>query len=61
VSLCGILLEWRLSVHGDALTQPQTSMARLRAFDEVFLLLASCCALAMLAAWKIRTTHPARS
>jgi hypothetical protein len=36
-------------------------MARLRAFDEVFLLLASCCALAMLAAWKIRTTHPARS
>jgi len=55
------LLEWRLSVHGDSLTQPQTSMARLRAFDEVFLLLASCCALAMLAAWKIRTTHPARS
>ena len=61
VSLCGILLEWRLSVHGDSLTQPHTSVARLHAFDEVFLLLAACCALAMLAAWKIRTTHPARA
>jgi predicted MFS family arabinose efflux permease len=57
VSLCGILLEWRLSAHGDSLALPQTSLARLHAFDEVFLLLAACCALAMLAAWKIRTPH----
>ena len=61
VSLCGILLEWRLSAHGDSLAQPQTSVARLHAFDEVFLLLAACCALAMLAAWSIRTPHPART
>lgn len=60
VSLCGILLEWRLSAHGDSLTQPQTSLARLHAFDEVFMLLAACCALAMLAAWKIRSPQPAR-
>jgi hypothetical protein len=57
VSLCGIMLEWRLSAHGDSLALPQTSLARLHAFDEVFLLLAACCALAMLAAWKIRTPH----
>jgi hypothetical protein len=54
VSLCGILLEWRLAAHGDTLTNTHTSMARLAAFDEVFLLLAAICALAMLAAWKIR-------
>jgi fucose permease len=59
VSLCGILLEWRLSAHGDSLALPQTSLARLHAFDEVFMLLAACCALAMLAAWRIRTPHAA--
>ena len=54
VSLCGILLEWRLSVHGDALTNSMTSAARLAAFDEVFLMLALVCVLALLAAWQIR-------
>ena len=54
VSLCGILLEWRLSVHGDSLTNVTTSAARLAAFDEVFLMLALVCVFALLAAWQIR-------
>lgn len=59
VSLCGILLEWRLAAHGQALTHSAPSAQRLVAFDEVFLLLALTCALAMWAAWKIREPrHP---
>jgi predicted MFS family arabinose efflux permease len=54
VSLCGILLEWRLVVHGDTLGNAATSAARLAAFDDVFLMLAAVCALALLAAWQIR-------
>ena len=54
VSLCGILLEWRLAVHGDALSNPHPSAARLAAFDEVFLMLACVCMLALFAAWRIR-------
>ena len=54
VSLCGIVLEWRLAVHGDSLTNPVSSPARLTAFNETFLMLASLCALALLAAWRIR-------
>jgi predicted MFS family arabinose efflux permease len=54
VSLCAILLEWRLAVHGDSLTQAQTSLARLAAFNESFLILAAVCALALLAAWQLR-------
>ena len=50
VSLCGIVLEWRLAAHGTALTDGSHPAARLAAFDEVFLLLAVLCALAMLAA-----------
>jgi predicted MFS family arabinose efflux permease len=58
VSLCGILLEWRLAVHGDSLTNAKTSAMRLAAFDEVFLMLALVCMLALLAAWRIRQhTH----
>ena len=57
VSLCGILLEWRLSVHGQTLTSGAPSASRLIAFDEVFLMLALTCALAMWAAWKIREPH----
>jgi hypothetical protein len=60
VSLCGILLEWRLAAHGDTLTNTQLSLNRLAAFDEVFLILAAVCSLAMWAAWKIRDVrHPA--
>lgn len=50
VGLCGIALEWRLAAHGVALGQGPPSAARLAAFDEVFLMLAALCALAMLAA-----------
>ena len=59
VSLCGIVLEWRLAAHGDSLANPATSPARLAAFNEVFLMLAALCALAMLAAWQLRDATPA--
>jgi predicted MFS family arabinose efflux permease len=58
VSLCGIVLEWRLAVHGDSLKSTSTSAARLAAFDEVFLMLAFVCMLALLAAWRIRQPRP---
>jgi predicted MFS family arabinose efflux permease len=58
VSLCGIVLEWRIAAHGDSLGLPDSSLARLAAFDETFVLLAGVCALAMLAAWQMRA--PAR-
>ncbi|MEZ0309892.1 MAG: MFS transporter, partial [Ramlibacter sp.] len=54
VSLCGIVLEWRLAAHGDTLSNPVSSAARLAAFDEVFWMLAALCALAMVAAWQLR-------
>jgi len=54
VSLCAIVLEWRLAVHGDALSNPGTSVARLSAFNESFLLLAAIIGLAILAAWQLR-------
>lgn len=55
VSLCGIVLEWRLAVHGDALTNAATSPARLAAFNESFLMLTALCALALVAALQLRT------
>lgn len=54
VSLCGIVLEWRLAVHGDSLTIAATSPARLLAFNESFVMLAALCALALVAAWQLR-------
>ncbi|MDX9969141.1 MAG: MFS transporter, partial [Hydrogenophaga sp.] len=45
VSLCGIVLEWRLAAHGEN---------RPAAFDDTFLFLAAVCALALLAAWRLR-------
>ena len=54
VSLCGIVLEWRLAAHGDVLTRTASSPERLAAFNEVFLMLATLCALALLAAWRLR-------
>ena len=54
VSLCGIVLEWRLAAHGDSLANPTTSPARLAAFNESFLMLAALCALALVAAWQLR-------
>ena len=58
VSLCAIVLEWRIAAHGDSLTNPQTSPARLAAFNESFFLLAGLCALAVLAAWQLRDPAP---
>ena len=54
VSLCGIVLQWRLGVHGDSLTNAASSPARLAAFDESFLMLAGLCGLALVAAWQLR-------
>jgi EmrB/QacA subfamily drug resistance transporter len=54
VSLCAIVLEWRLAAHGDSLTVAATSPARLAAFNESFLMLAALCALALVAAWQLR-------
>lgn len=54
VSLCGIVLEWRIAAHGDSLTNPVTSAARLAAFNESFWMLAALCGLAMVAAWRMR-------
>ena len=58
VSLCAIVLEWRLAVHGDSLINPSTSVARLAAFDEAFAMLAGLCALAILAALQLRQKKP---
>ena len=56
VSLCGIVLEWRIAAHGDSLARSETSLARLAAFEETFVMLALLCVLAMLAAWQLRAT-----
>lgn len=58
VSLCGIVLEWRLAVHGDSFANAGSSPARLAAFNETFLMLAALCALAMVAAWQLRAPAP---
>ena len=54
VSLCAIVLEWRLAAHGESLTHPSTNPARLAAFNESFLMLAVLCSLAIVAAWQLR-------
>jgi EmrB/QacA subfamily drug resistance transporter len=54
VSLCGIVLEWRLAAHGDSFANASSSPARLAAFNETFFMLAALCALAMVAAWQLR-------
>ncbi|MEJ8814958.1 DHA2 family efflux MFS transporter permease subunit [Variovorax ureilyticus] len=58
VSLCAVILEWRLAAHGDSLAAAASSPARLAAFDEVFVLLAALCALAICAAWQLREKSP---
>lgn len=54
VSLCGIVLEWRLSVHGASLVQGRSDPQRLAAFGETFVMLAVLCLIAMVAAWQLR-------
>ncbi len=49
VSLCAIVLEWRLAAHGDSLSSTLSSPARIAAFNEVFVMLAGLCALAICA------------
>ncbi|MDO9290624.1 MAG: DHA2 family efflux MFS transporter permease subunit [Hydrogenophaga sp.] len=59
VSLCGIVLEWRVAAHGFRLDTANPSPERLTAFDETFGLLAAICALAIVAAWRLRTERAA--
>jgi EmrB/QacA subfamily drug resistance transporter len=54
VSLCGIVLEWRVAAHGDSLVNAATSPGRVAAFHEVFLMLAALCGAALIAAWQLR-------
>ncbi|MGP1684726.1 MAG: MFS transporter, partial [Giesbergeria sp.] len=58
VSLCGIVLEWRVAAHGASLAAGTSSPARISAFGETFLMLAVLCAVAMLAAWRLRAATP---
>lgn len=58
VSLCGIVLEWRIAAHGDDLARVASSPARLAAFNESFLMLTALCLLALLAAWQLRAPKP---
>lgn len=62
VSLCGIVLEWRLAAHQAALADEGISAERLAAFDETFVLLALICLLALVAArqMRVRTAHAAQ-
>ncbi len=57
VSLCGIVLEWRLGVHGADLSAAGAVAPRLSAFNETFALLAALCGVALWAAWHLRA-HP---
>ena len=54
VSLCGIVLEWRLAAHGASLNHVGSSPERLAAFNESFFMLSALCLLALVAAWQLR-------
>lgn len=54
VSVCALVLEWRLQAHGQSLSHPTTNPDRLSAFNESFLMLALLCAIAIVAAWQLR-------
>ena len=55
VSLVGIVLEWRLAVHHTGLVASASSAAdRVQAFNETFLFVAALCAIAVIAAWRMR-------
>jgi predicted MFS family arabinose efflux permease len=49
VSLVGIVLEWRLAAQ-----RPPAIDGKLAAFDETFLFVATICAIAVIAAWRMR-------
>jgi hypothetical protein len=54
VSLCGIVLEWRITAHGASLSLGPSNPQRIAAFGETFLMLAALCLIAMVAAWQLR-------
>lgn len=55
VSLAGIVLEWRLAVHHAGLAVADADKGqRIQAFDETFLCVAAICAVAVVAAWRMR-------
>jgi DHA2 family multidrug resistance protein len=59
VSLVGIVLEWRLAVHHSGLGgagsgSTGSAAERIRAFDETFLFVAAVCAIAVVAAWRMK-------
>ncbi len=56
VSLVGIVLEWRLAVH-QPVPESRAIKQSLAPFDETFLFLATVCALAVFAAWRMREKH----
>jgi predicted MFS family arabinose efflux permease len=53
VSVCAIVLEWRLAAAGVSLIGTGHPAASLRAFNETFVCLAAVTALALLAAWRM--------
>ncbi len=59
VSLCGIVLEWRVAAHGFRLDTVDPNPQRLAAFNETFVMLALTCAAALWAAWRLREDPPA--
>lgn len=63
VSLIGIVLEWRLTVHGAALAAGGAPEGQLRAFHEAFALLALVTFAASFAAWRMKAPPeaPARA
>ena len=60
VSLCGIVLEWRLAAHGATLAGTAASASRSAAFAETFLMLTGLCLVALAAAWQLREPEPGR-
>jgi len=61
VSVCAIVLEWRLSVAGVSLLGAGHPAASLRAFNETFLCLAAVTALALVAGWRMSEKPSAAS
>ncbi|UCU98925.1 MFS transporter [Acidovorax radicis] len=59
VSLCGIVLEWRLVAHGVSLVPGASNPARVAAFGETFLMLMLLCCLALVAALQLREVKSA--
>ncbi len=58
VSLCGIVLEWRLAAHSATLAGTAASASRSAAFAETFLMLTGLCLVALAAAWQLREPEP---